>query len=286
MSKRPRNRGFTLVELLVVIGIIALLISILLPSLSKAREAANRVACGSNLRQIGLAYQFYGNDFQNTVPIGCRNNISKGSNFIWHSDRPYPLGLLGLKFWSSNGGTANPQYTMYPHISNQTLYCPSVSNPREAFNSDVNPFTPFNPRTVVASYQTRCTDKDGYAVDWRSENAAPGGAWHQGPHLRYGSNQPGYPSKFGQKRPMPKRTDFRGASWAMVADNLDARRIAYTHKNGVNVLLNDGSVKFVPYSVIKPFSQVLSLTTSDTAVDSSENGGKIGHGYWGLMASY
>src|SRR5262245_25989412 len=98
MVMRSRRCGFTLVELLVVIGIIALLIGILLPSLQKARSAANRAVCLSNERQLLLALQMYANQNKSSLPPGLDGCNYWQGNFVYRdptalNNPGYPNGV-------------------------------------------------------------------------------------------------------------------------------------------------------------------------------------------------
>ncbi len=83
-TRRPsasHAAGFTLVELIVVIAIITVLIAMLLPALSSAREVAKGAHCASTLRQYGVAYHLYANDHDGLIPFAIPNNASGDVNW-------------------------------------------------------------------------------------------------------------------------------------------------------------------------------------------------------------
>jgi len=96
MNAYPRSRGFTLVELLVVIAIIGVLVALLLPAVQSAREAARRMQCSNNLKQLGLGIH----NFHDTFNLF-----------------PYNYQLIGTNAWEA----ASAHYQILPYIEQQNL---------------------------------------------------------------------------------------------------------------------------------------------------------------------
>lgn len=133
-----QKKGFTLIELLVVVAIIALLISILLPSLSRARELAKRAVCASNLRGLGQGMYIYSNDNQEWFPVQNHNPnygngtpATSGVQWVGNMGRDYTLEAN-----TTNNAlltAAHPSRSLFLLIisGNQTagqFICPSASD--------------------------------------------------------------------------------------------------------------------------------------------------------------
>ena len=117
--KPPRRRrgGFTLIELLVVIAVISILVALLLPALSYARESAKRVVCASNLRQIGLGLHMYISDWDIIPPLeGVDYAIQ-----LPHPWGPQHCNTQGLAFARGLGFVYAEEYIEDPRV----FFCPT-----------------------------------------------------------------------------------------------------------------------------------------------------------------
>ena len=138
--RKPRN-GFTLVELLVVISIIAVLLAILMPSLRMAREQAKSILCASNLRQTGLGFMLYAIDYNGyTVPNTiCYSQY--GPMLIRDNYNQHPVNLGTLYVYN---------YLKTPGV----YYCPSATDPRHKLDTIINPWWEYHDYEDIKNYYT------------------------------------------------------------------------------------------------------------------------------------
>jgi prepilin-type processing-associated H-X9-DG protein/prepilin-type N-terminal cleavage/methylation domain-containing protein len=261
-----RRIGFTLVELLVVIGIIAVLISMLLPSLNKARTSARTVACQSNLRQFGLYFSMYANaNRQSLPPTRWYPDLPEGgANPLQNAGTWWELlgNSMGYKIdaWGFNitGLTASPG-AWYTDLNALGVWrCPS--------NTDqfmIGGMTNYNPASIYIPDMYRSyTVNSGHSELVRSLNAVENRflgqklssiknattvyAMYDG---AMGENAVGINAGGVNDWPVDgvgAMPNTLVAAWVAQGKGAGVRGVRYVHNKGINMLYGDGHVGWLP----------------------------------------
>lgn len=159
MKKMRRSRGFTLVELLVVIAIIGILVGLLLPAVQAAREAARRMSCSNNLKQLALAVHNYESTFNHIGRLSTPGQTAWGQDSNWNGYSPHTIMLpfieQGNLFESVyfNDHQNYPHYEGHPWAGDRPVPPGSFLTIKEQFAARIPSFLcPSDPRFPNVAY--------------------------------------------------------------------------------------------------------------------------------------